>query len=99
MYVHQTGTRLVRNGINKKYRRYCELFVRADKGPYRIFIEWLCKELVTKVGSERVGHVLHEVRVSSAVVLNGQDQWILASHKCKLSNCSDHFLHQRIHTR
>ena len=36
--------------------------------------------------------MLHEVREFSAVVFDGQDQRVLARHKCKLSNGSNHFL-------
>ena len=52
--------------------------------PYRVVLQGLGQQLVPKVSSECVGHVLHEMGLVSAVVLNGEDQGVVTGNKGKL---------------
>jgi len=59
---------------------------------YWISVYWCFHQLVSKGGHKDVGHLLDEVGPRLAVVLDGQDHWILAGHKRKLINPLNNFL-------
>ena len=49
-------------------------------------VKWFFHQFISESTRENIRHLLDESRSGLAVVLNGQDDWILASHKGKLVN-------------
>ena len=59
---------------------------------YRQVIKWLLHQLVPEGIDEYIGHFLDESGSGFAVVLNGENDWIVAGHKRKLVNGFHTFL-------